>query len=298
MIRELICATLVLFSLAARSEEFKGFVEIAKDRSLYTHWQKAEPGQPTVVLLNGLTYSTRDWDEFSTALRSYGVGVLRYDPFGMGRTLEKDGPVQAPIPIERQARDLDLLTRALGFDEKLHLIGLSYGGGLAIAFARDYPHRVGNAFLMAPYTEPMSQQDLWIRSQIAWTRITFPFNPASDEDLYAFFLRQNVYYVYPYVEPSVLSAPGKPEAVFQMTQGIRQYDMYQAAQSFPPRSVHLVIAGLDQYIARGVLEEFWASIPLASRASKIVIQSSEHKIPEARPKFAASWIVRMLAPSR
>jgi hypothetical protein len=88
----------------------------------------------------------------------------------------------------------------------------------------------------------------------------------------------------------MMDSPLKPEAVFQMTQGIRQFDAYKASKYFPAASVHLVIAGKDQYIERDVLEKFWAQVPVASRASKMIVLGSEHKIPESRPDFAAGWI--------
>lgn len=267
-----------------------GTVEIEPGRSLYINLKQPQPGRPTLVLLNGLTYSTKHWDVFEKFLIKRGFGVFRYDPVGMGQTLEKDGPVKDVIRIENQARDLDLVTRAVGLTGKLHLVGLSYGGGLAIAFARDYSTRIASAFLMAPYTEPLASQDSAIRTQINWTRVTFPLNPASDEELYAYFLRQNVYYQYPYSEPSMLESPLKAEAVFQMIQGIRKYDMAGAAIRFPPHTVNLMLAGLDQYISSDVLNKFWDRLPVSVRGERTVIEGSEHKIPEAAPDAAAEWI--------
>lgn len=277
---------------------FKGFIEIEAGRSLYIDWKKAAPGAPTIVLLHGLTYNIASWNQLVAAAAQFNYGILRYDPTGMGETLLLDQGVHGIVRIEDQARDLDLLTKKIGLRGKLNLVGLSYGGGLAIAFARDYAERVDNAILMAPFTEPLKGQDTMIRSQIAWTRLTFPLNPASDDDLYAYFLRQNVFYVYPLTEPSMLENSYKPEAVFQMTQGIRKFDAYKASQKFPAASVHLVIAGQDQYIERPVMEKFWSQVPEKARASKLVILRSEHKIPESQPEFAAAWINAILGKSK
>ena len=279
----------LFFSQPTLASSLKGFVEIQPGRSLYVDWNQADITKPTLVLLNGLTYSTSNWESFAQALIKKGYGILRYDPFGMGQTLAKSGGVQTIIPIEEQARDLDLLTQKLGLTGKLNVLGLSYGGGLAIAFAQAYPDRVATAILMCPFTEPLAQQDSLIKQQIAATRLQFPMNPASDEDLYAYFLRQNIYTVYPYYEPSMLESPLKPEAVFQMVQGIRKYDAVAAASSFPNHSVHMVLAEKDQYIPRATLEKYWQSIPASQRASKMLIDFSEHKVPEAYPSFAAEW---------
>ena len=271
-----------------------GTIEVQAGRSLYINWKHAAPGRPTLVLLNGLTYTTQAWDAFEKQLVARGYGVFRYDPTGMGKTLEMTGAVQKIIRIEDQARDLDLLTKAVGLTGKLDLVGLSYGGGLAIAFAGRYGDRIHSAFMMAPFTEPLAQQDQQIRAQIAWTRLTFPLNPASDAELYAYFLRQNVYYIYPLTEPSMNDSPLKPEAVFQMTQGIRTFDMFAAARHFPPHTANLMLAGKDQYIPREYHERFWANLPAEVRGQRVVIENSEHKIPEAAPEAAAQWIDQVL----
>lgn len=284
-------------AFTSRADSFKGFVKIESVRSLYVDWQQGQPGKPVVVLLNGLTYETTAWDSFVAQLAPYGYSILRYDPRGMGETLEKEGGVSEPIAIEDQARDLDLLTKKMGIEGPLNLVGLSYGGGLAIAFAGAYPDRVGRAILMSPFTEPVASQDAWIRNQIAVTRTMFPFNPATDEELYVYFLRQNVYTIFPLTEPSMLSSPLKPEAVFQMTQGVRLFDMLAASQNFPAKSVFLVTAAEDQYIQQPVFKAFWEQLPASSRASWLSIDFSEHKIPEAFPVFAAGWVDHILSDS-
>ncbi len=274
----------------AAPNEMKGFVQISNGRKLYVDWIKAQPGKDTLVLLNGLTYETTSWNQFVQQFQATGYGIFRYDPVGMGQTLAAYGPVQAPIMIENQAMDLNLLTNAVGLTGKLNLLGLSYGGGLAIVFAGLYPQRIGKAILMCPYTEVLASQDSMIKQEIAATRLTYPLNPATDEELYAYFLRQIVYFDDPIAEPSMLNSPLKPEAVFQMTQGLRKYNVLRASQNFPAGTVHLVMAGQDQYIPRQVLMQFWNQLPPASRMSRMLVDLSEHKIPEAYPVFAARWV--------
>lgn len=285
----------VFSALGAGADSFKGFIKIDSLRSLYVDWHQGASDKPVVILLNGLTYETPDWDSFVTQLAPYGYSILRYDPRGMGQTLAKEGGVSEPIAVEDQARDLDLLTKKLGLAGPLNLLGLSYGGGVAIAFAAAYPERVHQAILLSPFTEPVASQDAWIKNQIAMTRTLFPLNPATDDELYVYFLRLNVYTIFPLTEPSMLASPLKPEAVFQMTQGVRAYDMLAASRNFPARSVHLVTASEDQYIRQPVFAAFWAQLPKAARASWLSIDFSEHKIPEAFPLFAAAWVDRILS---
>lgn len=274
--------------------EFKGFVSVAPGRELHVEWTKAAPGSPTVVLLNGLTYSTRQWDRFAAALASSGTGVLRYDMRGMGQTLLREAPLMEKVPIENQVLDLRELLLKLGFKEPVSLAGLSYGGGLALAFAASHPELVRRIILMAPYTEPLPEQDQWIRAQVEATRKANPSTPYGDDEIYDFFLRQIVYLTYPKVEPIVLENPFKLEAVYQLTRGIRHFNAASVMGKLPAGSVHLVIAGSDQYVKRSTLTDFWRDLPVGAKQSLILIQGSEHKIPEAVPRFSAGWVDRIL----
>lgn len=298
--RFLLLCLLVFSTTFAQADDktFSGFVQIRKDRELYVDWVKAAPGKPTAILLNGLTYSTKQWDRFTQALSKRGIGVLRYDMYGMGQTLLKYAPLVEAISYKQQAQDLNALTNVLGIKGKLNLVGLSYGGGIAMAFSQFYSERVGVMVLMAPYTEPIEEQDRWIRSQIWYTRKLYPLHPASDDELYDYFLRQIVYTTYPAAEPIVLENSYKLEAVFRMVQGIRKWTALSAANSFPAKSVHLMIAGNDQYIKRQVMDDFWAGVPEESKASVIVVNNTEHKIPEAAPNFSAAWVAEILMKNR
>ncbi len=272
------------------STHFKGFVKISADRELFVDWNYAKIGKPTIVLLNGLTYSTVDWEKFTQALIKKGIGVFRYDPMGMGQTLLKYAPVLNQIKIEDQAKDLSLLLAKTAIPKPYNLVGLSYGGGLAFAYAEKYKEDIGNLIAMSPFTEPIAAQDQWIKSQVWYTRQMQPWNVYSDDDLYDYFLKQIVYTTYPSAEPTVLDNPYKLEAVFRMAQGIRHFLSSSSYLLLPPHSFHLMIAGKDQYIPRDDLEKFWNLSVVQSRASKIIVKNSEHKIPEAVPGFAASWV--------
>lgn len=273
---------------------FEGFVPLPEKREVFVRWTKPQVGQPTVVLLNGLTYSTKQWAEFAAVLVAQGFGVLRYDMRGMGETLLKEAPILQIISYKQQVEDLKALLARLQIREPLNLVGLSYGGGIAMAYGAKYPNEVKNLILMAPFTAPVFEQDKWIKSQIWYTRQLQPLNPASDDDLYDYFLRQLVYTTYPSVEPIVLENPFKLEGVFRLVQGIRKWRSDHAVSLLPKASVHLMIAGKDQYIQRKVMEDFWQSVPVDRRASLIVVNNSEHKIPEAVPFFAGTWVGEIL----
>ena len=267
-----------------------GFVTLADGRALYAEFTPAAPGKSTLVLLNGMTHDVRNWDAVVSQLDLNGVGLLRYDLWGQGETLLAHAPATDRIPLSRQIDDLAELSGRLGITGRIDLAGLSYGGGLALAFAAKYPGRVGHLIVMAPYVEAVADQDAWIKTQVAFTRLTFPMNPASDDELYDYFLRNLVYQSYPLAEPSVLSNPFKLEATFRLTQGIRTFRADQVVGRLPIGSVHLMIAGNDQYITHGELDRFWSAVPQDRRGSRIKIEGVEHKFIGVVPQFAAAWL--------
>jgi pimeloyl-ACP methyl ester carboxylesterase len=273
-------------------KDFKGYVSI-ESTDLFIDYNAPKKDMPTVVLLNGLTYSTRQWEPMVFFLKKSGMGILRYDMSGMGMTLLRYGVRMSPYSYLDQVTELNALLKTLNFELPYNLVGLSYGGGIAASFAQTYPNSINKIVMMAPYTAALAGQDSSIKQQIAVTRAMFPSNPASNDQLYDYFLKQTVYTTYPFLEPIVLENPLKLEATFRLTQGIRKYVALDLANRFPTKSIYLVIAENDQYIPDGVLSGFWDNLPAKARAEKIVVANSEHKIPEAVPAVAAKIIKKI-----
>ncbi len=289
------CLALLSFSITADAKT--GYLKLGKNAEVYFDHDNAAPGQSTIVLLNGLTYSLSDWNTYVAALKKLnpGLGILRFDMIGMGRTLLKGKlPVDYSIPHTAQVELTSQLMNALKI-RKAYIAGLSYGGGIAVAFGTAHPEQVEQLILMAPFTEPMKEMDQWIRMQVATNRFTVPFNPASDDELYDWFLRNFIYASYPSLEPSVIENPYKLEGVYRMIQGIRHYDTLKDAANLSHGSTHLLVATQDQYIKGEVLDRFWSSVPRAARASRINISKAGHKIPESIPAFAAAWTIEILS---
>jgi len=287
---------LLLLSSPAHAAVPEGSFLSIHGEQVFVRHKEAQPGAPTLVLLNGLTYSTQQWASFAAAIERLepSFGIVLYDMRGMGKTLLQGNlPVNYSISLESQVAQLKEVMTALKL-KKAQFVGLSYGGGVAIAFAKAHPKLVGRLFLMAPFTEALENQDRLIRAQVSGNRLTFPFNPATDEELYDYFLRQFIYTTYPSSEPIVLENPFKLEAIFRMVQGIRLFKAAQIAKDMPAESVHLMVANQDQYISKAVMDRFWQAVPMRARGSRIDISFTEHKIPEAIPNFAAAWITTVM----
>ena len=96
-----------------------------------------EPGpRGTVILLHGGPGATHDYLLAFRDLARQGFRLVLYDQLGCGRSeLARD---VGEYTIERDVEDLEELRRSLGID-RFHLLGSSYGGLLAIAYALVHP---------------------------------------------------------------------------------------------------------------------------------------------------------------
>jgi 3-oxoadipate enol-lactonase len=106
-----------------------GFAEVNGARLYY---EVAGVGHPLVLLHAGIA-DCRMWDEQVDAFAERHR-VVRYDLRGFGRSDMPPGPFA-------HHDDLRGLLRALGV-ARAHVLGLSLGGGVALAFALAYPEAV------------------------------------------------------------------------------------------------------------------------------------------------------------
>lgn len=89
-------------------------------------------GREAVVLLNGLAMSTRAWYGFLPLLADE-FDVLLFDYPGQGESSKPD----VPYSITRIAQYLTMIMDELGL-AKIHSMGISYGGFIAIEHARQF----------------------------------------------------------------------------------------------------------------------------------------------------------------
>jgi YD repeat-containing protein len=107
-----------------------GFVHADGHRIWYEYFGSGR--REVVALLNGLAMSTKAWYGLLPLL-SDEYDVLLYDYLGQGESSKPD----EPYSITRIAEYLTLVMDALGVD-KIHSMGISYGGFIAIEHARQF----------------------------------------------------------------------------------------------------------------------------------------------------------------
>ncbi len=119
------------------------------DRRLHIH--AAGRGQPTVVFESGLASSSLNWIPVQTAV-SEGTCAISYDRAGIGWSDEvRDGRTIASI-----VSDLQALLGAAGHRPPYVLVGHSFGGLLARAYASLRREEVAGLVLVDPVS-----LDLW-----------------------------------------------------------------------------------------------------------------------------------------
>lgn len=270
-----------------------GLIEV-NGKKIYVEYNKAQKNKPTIIFANGLTYSTRNWLAVAGPLVTQGYGVVLFDFYGMGTTLLSNPLPKGPISYKQQAIDLKTLVGKLNIRPPYNFVGLSYGGGILAAYTTAYPRDIKNLIMIAPYTEFLQSQKDLIQKQIKQTRLMFPLNPATDEELTDFFIRQLVYTTYPLAEISSVENPYKLEGITRIVQGIRTYQPIEQTRAIPPKSLHLILAEKDQYIPQDIFQNYWNQVPLRSKASRILVQFSEHKLPDVFPLFTSQIIKQIV----
>lgn len=99
---------------------------------------------PPVVLIHGVGSSLGSWDDIVERLR-VDYRILRYDTLGHADSEKPDGP----YALDDYVAELLALLNAEGI-ERAHIVGSSFGGMIAQAFAIAHPERVATvAFLSA-----------------------------------------------------------------------------------------------------------------------------------------------------
>lgn len=124
----------------------EGFIETDGHR---IHWEYFGDGtREAVCLLNGLALSTKAWYMFLPQLQPE-FDVVLYDYLGQGQSSEPD----APYSITRFADYLAAIMDTVGVGA-LHLMGISYGGFVALEFARLHHRRLHTLTLSGILLEP------------------------------------------------------------------------------------------------------------------------------------------------
>lgn len=152
----------ILCSLQAQTKTFsydnEGYWETDDGISLY-HFHEGQgkkvlflhggPGIPVIKPPTALTLLEEDLEIWYYHQRGCGYSTLPVDKFSSPNFLENMRSLFEKLGLDRQLADIDAIRMELG-EEKLILVGHSFGGFLATLYAARYPEKVEKLVLIAP----------------------------------------------------------------------------------------------------------------------------------------------------
>jgi len=119
--------------------------------------------KPKLLILNGIMMSTKSWIPFMSTLSEH-FQVLRMDFFDQGQSSKLPGQEYT------QEFQIDVLKELLDYlsIDSINIVGISYGGNAALAFACKYQSYVNRLMLFksAAYTTPWLKDigDGWVKA--------------------------------------------------------------------------------------------------------------------------------------
>ncbi|MCR4672076.1 MAG: alpha/beta hydrolase [Lachnospiraceae bacterium] len=105
-------------------------------------------GKNTVAFLNGVMASTSSWYLLEPVFRKAGFRIVLHDFKGQLKSSKPEGP----YTFAEHCEEFKALLDHLGV-EKVHLVGTSYGGEVAMKMAILYPELVGSISLIDSVSE-------------------------------------------------------------------------------------------------------------------------------------------------
>lgn len=145
------------------------------------YWEYFGDGKREVVcLLNGVAMSTRSWYSFLPQLQP-DYDVLLFDYWGQGNSFSED----VPYSIPRFCDALTMIVDGLGVS-RFHLMGISYGGFVALDYARLYQQRLRTLTLSGIL---LTHEELFEM----YEELSLLFYRTGQMELYAFYLYEKIF---------------------------------------------------------------------------------------------------------
>ncbi|MCK5809061.1 alpha/beta hydrolase [bacterium] len=128
----------------ARKDAPGSFVALSKG---VTHYEiRGQRNSNAIVLIHGISLPSYSWSTFADDIAAGGYRVITYDLYGRGYSDRPNTTYNSELYTEQL---YDLLN-ALHCKEKVSVLGISMGGGVATHFVSRYPEKVEKMILMTP----------------------------------------------------------------------------------------------------------------------------------------------------
>jgi pimeloyl-ACP methyl ester carboxylesterase len=254
-------------------------------------------GRP-VVLIHGNPGSCQDWG------RLYGPLASRYCGFAFDRPGHghSDRPNHRPITVDVQAQMLHTALKELNVEQPI-LVGHSWGGALAVAYALEFPGDLSGAVLLAPAVYESEDGVSFLSKVPAWPvvgdLVNFLFTPL----LGAWIVREDLQKAFsPDLVPKhylrhVLSEWTRPRKVkwYSVDDALLNESLVKFAARYSGIRVPVVIVTGDSDLIVPAKENAHRLYEALPHAELIVLEKTGHQIPFTRPDAVVDAIDRVAA---
>jgi len=153
-------------------------------RQLYGVDSMAEDKTP-LLLVHGSPGSWTGWEDYfkDYALRNR-YRIMAVDRPGFGWS----GLGKPERSLKQQSEDIAAVFERLGEDEKIILVGHSYGGPVVVRMAIDYPDKVAAVVVLAGSVDPDLEETMTVQRMATWPVIRWlvpPFAYSTNEEIMA-----------------------------------------------------------------------------------------------------------------
>lgn len=237
-------------------------------------------GKPCLVFLNGLTQSTANWFGLKTLLEpSYSILVL--DLIFQGQSEE----YERYLSFEEHAQVVQELLGHLEL-ERVGLVGISYGGAVAMRFAVNYPQMLSHLVLISTFAHKTKHFDAMGAS---WAKALELGGYEHFSDILLPWALGKSYYENPLIPIETLTMlrkqfPLAPRRIFQLMQATYHSEDYRP-QLKSIQTPTLVIQGSEDIITTPAMGQ--AIVQSIPKAEWVLLEGYGHTLNlEAVPLLA------------
>ncbi len=291
-------------SLATSAKERQStFVKLDDGIERYIEYVEPQKGKPWIVFTNGLVYEIERWGDLDKKLIAQGYGIFHYYFRGQDLTLAREVEHSSQPPaffktgLGRNdfAEELHRLLGKMGINDKVIVVGLSYGAHIAATFAEQYPASVEEVVFMAPLVVPLEKyqpQGQWLDWNLMWVKMMWGpyFYEYAYRQIYGTYLRDRV--TEDRVPEHLAAIPDTyRESLYFLVRAVRDFDLkaYKFSK-LAPNSVHYFVAKEDDKRVFADQIAAFDGTDSRSRGSLIWLPDSAHAIPDSAPSEAASYL--------
>ena len=250
----------------------------------------------TIVVLPGLDDSVFQYEKAFDYFRKYNPkwSILGIDLRGQGKTRDDEGSIYSTkITIDEQAQILEKVLNQNKLDS-VFIVGLSYGGGIALHYTALYPTRVLGLGLIAPYVTNFKAYKPGITG--LYYGLSF-YNP-----LYKALSRLGLppYFLGAKIKGRLNDRTNwthqRMSALTKLTMGILDLNTDKTLDNIHslPIGIHLLTACQDNVVPIAAHRHFYNRIQKNITKSFSLEDGIGHRVLQQHPKQASMWIHRLL----